>query len=877
MNHFFKSHNPALVSNNELPHSAMQKLKFCIAFFSAALLGMASAAWAADDTDDAQGQDVRFNEQLLRQYGGEVVDISRFSRKNTALPGQYRADVYINQRLIGRKEIDVREVQEMLEAQPCFNLALLEELGVDLQKLSLQNKAALENEPDRCFMLPELIDSAYVTFDSSTLKLDVSIPQAIMLRKPRRYVNPEQWDDGVTAARLNYNANIYHYSSGGKSTTQSFLGLRAGLNMGAWRFRHIGNLTHDSDNGTSYNHTQNYLQRSIEPVKGKLTIGDSYTSGQFFDSYGFRGVQLATDERMYPESLRGFAPIVRGTANSNARVQIYQNNNIIYETNVSPGPFEIEDLYPTGWYSGDLEVVVTEADGSIRRFTVPYAASVNALRPGVTHYAATVGRYRNSASDQTPMVSQVTLQHGFTNNVTLYGGSLVSPDYYSILVGSALNTYWGAFGLDATYARVEDVPGYGTMSGKSVRLSYSKHIAPSDTNIDISFSRHLSEGYITFPNAMYFRDAQQSLSSFSPAHDTDLPRSRLQATINQNLGKGAGSIYFMGSTQDYWNRSGHDTQFQFGYNNSYKDINYGVFLSRQYSVSEKKWSNRFMITVGIPLGNGVGYPYSRTTAQYDSGSKTTTLQESVSGVTGEDLQIAYNLNATHINNDNTKDTNSMGGSVNYKAPFATLGAGFTRANNYTQTRLSMSGGIVAYQGGVVLAPDLSDTVAIIEAQHAAGARISNNNGVKLDSQGHAVVSNLTVFSENEVVIDPKGLPLNVSLNSTSERVAPTADAIVQVTFETENTGRAAVLRALMSNGKPLPFGANVFDEKNQQVGSIAQAGKIIAIGLKTDHGVLTVKWGESSSQQCTLNYALPAMAENSKESFVTVSEILSCI
>ena len=130
---------------------------------------------------------------------------------------------------------------------------------------------------------------------------------------------------------------------------------------------------------------------------------------------------LGSDDRMYPESQRGYAPVVRGIANSNARVQVRQNGNIIYETTVAPGAFEIDDLYPTG-YGGNLDVVVTEADGTQHISTVPYAAAVNALRPGVTRYSASIGQYRDPTVDIHPFVAQFTVQRGINNLFTLYGG-----------------------------------------------------------------------------------------------------------------------------------------------------------------------------------------------------------------------------------------------------------------------------------------------------------------------------------------------------------------------------------------------------------------------------------------------------------------------
>ncbi|QLK87715.1 hypothetical protein E3U36_05420 [Arsenophonus endosymbiont of Aphis craccivora] len=72
----------------------------------------------------------------------------------------------------------------------------------------------------------------------------------------------------------------------------------------------------------------------------------------------FNGLALASDERTLPDSLRGYAPVVRGVANTTATVTIKQNGNQIYEKTVSPGAFSITDLYPTS-YNGDLDVEIT--------------------------------------------------------------------------------------------------------------------------------------------------------------------------------------------------------------------------------------------------------------------------------------------------------------------------------------------------------------------------------------------------------------------------------------------------------------------------------------------------------------------------------------
>ena len=168
------------------------------------------------------------------------------------------------------------------------------------------------------------------------------------------------------------------------------LDLTAGINFGSWHLRQRSSVDVASGVPSGYQNIATYLAHDIPSIRSDLTVGDSFTDGAVFDSFGFRGISLASDDQMLPDSQLEYAPIVHGIARTNARVVITQNGNTILETTVSPGAFEINDLYATG-YGGDLHVTVYEADGSQDSFTVPYASVVQLLRPGVWRYTAVAG------------------------------------------------------------------------------------------------------------------------------------------------------------------------------------------------------------------------------------------------------------------------------------------------------------------------------------------------------------------------------------------------------------------------------------------------------------------------------------------------------
>ena len=150
----------------------------------------------------------------------------------------------------------------------------------------------------------------------------------------------------------------------------------------------------------------------------------------------------------------GYAPQIRGNAKTNAKVEIRQQGQLIYQTTVAPGRFEINDLYPTG-FGGELEVSVIESNGEIQKFAVPYASVVQMLRPGLSRYSLTVGEFRDRDIDLTPWVTQGKYQRGVNNYLTAYTGFQLAEDYGSALVGAAFATPIGAISLDVTHAQAD--------------------------------------------------------------------------------------------------------------------------------------------------------------------------------------------------------------------------------------------------------------------------------------------------------------------------------------------------------------------------------------------------------------------------------------
>jgi outer membrane usher protein len=598
---------------------------------------------------------------------------------------------------------------------------------------------------------------------------------------------------------------------------------------------------------------------------------------------------------MLPQSLQGYAPLIRGVANTNAKVTVRQNGVQIYQTTVAPGPFQISDLYPTG-YGGTLDVTVTEANGQVTTFSVPYASVAQLLRPGITRFDIAVGELRDATINDKPAVVQATVQHGFNNLLTGYAGLVGSQGYAAALVGAAIDTRYGALAVDLTQANAH-IPGYSTQSGQSMRVTYSKIIPSTHTTLSVAAYRYSTGGFLSLTQAEQARNyAREGINAFdyvppstvqmidgvpeqsvlTPAQQAALngsafttnpilsatgiqrQRNNFTLSLNQRLGQNGGSIYANVTASDYWNTSGNSTQFQVGYNNHFHRLNYGISATRSVTPLGR-YDNEYFVNFSLPLGESPHAPTFMLNVTHDqtNGSQD---QAIVNGAFGSDNQFDYSATGSH-----SSDGGGNSGSVNvgYRSPYAVFNASYGDGSGYSQASAGVTGVIVAHPGGVTFGQPTGDTIGIVYVPGAAGAQLQSAPGARIDRFGYAVVPYLTPYNLNTVQIDPKGLPLDVQLDATSAQVAPYEGAVVMLKFKTEN-GRALIVHATLENGEPLPFGAEVFNEKGTSLGVVGQGGQILVRGVNLS-GRLNVRWDDNgATQSCSFDYQVAARTKGKK-------------
>jgi outer membrane usher protein len=818
-----------------------------VAAFASLVLMLPTAAQAADSLAA-----VEFNSDFLQGGAGQRIDLARFARTSPVLPGDYFVDLDVNQEWVARVKVRFVAQPNTTNAEPCIDEVLLARLGVT------DAAARMAMASGGCADLRSVAQGARVDYDQAALRLSVSIPQAMLSRRARGYVSPEFWDQGVPSATLAYDTSLFRSASAGTTTTSIYVGIAAGVNLGSWHFRQRSTIS-GVDGAWRFQNVAAYVQHDLPGMNASLTIGDAFTDGAVFDSFGFRGVLLATDDRMRPESQQGYAPIVRGIARTNARVRVTQNGSLLLETTVSPGPFEIGDLYPTG-YGGDLQVTVLEADGAQQSFAVPYASLVQLLRPKTWRYSLAAGELSRGGSPSGDYFVQGAVQRGFTNSITGYAGAALAPGYTSALIGVAVNTPLGAFAVDATVAQAR-ITAEDPDQGYSVRLSYSKVVPGILTNVSVAAYRHSSGGYWSMRDATGARAADREGRGFG---SVQRQRNRFQINLSQDLGGGRGSLYLSGSATSYWGQANSVTHLQAGYNNVARlgkyNLNYGLSYSRQRDDATGKADDRMLLTLSAALGERANAP--RLAVNIAREHERMNGQVSFGGTFGSGDAFSYNAGAVFSPGANSA---SLGGA--YRAPFATLSASVSGGDRFTQFAAGASGGLVLHPGGVTLANQLGETIGIVSAPGAEGAIVSSGAGTRIDGRGYAVVPSLMPYRMNEVSINPEGIGPDVELKATSQQVAPRANSVVFLKFETA-TGQGVMIDGRMADGTAVPFGASIYDDQDAEIGITGQDGQIFLRGIPQT-GTLQVKWGDTPDSRCNLDYRLLPVRRDNAAMFKT--------
>lgn len=751
-------------------------------------------------------------------------------------PGNYLFDIYLNNQIVDIKEVELRDINNKLT--PCLSSQQLENYGVNIKKIGISktNCANLSKIP---YIITNVIFSEQ--------KLNISIPQIYLDNKEKGYIAARNlWNNGINAFILNYNAMVNNISGDNYSNNFSYFQLSPRINLGAWRFYNQTNWNKNKNNNGKWENVYNYAERAINSINSRVTLGDSSTPSEIFNSVPFRGVMLAKDDSMIASIQSQFSPTIRGIARTQAIVEVKQNNFTVYKTSVAAGPFELSDFLPTS-SNGILEVTVYESDGSEQYFTVPFNKPAIAVRQGYLNYHTMLGEYRptNSRIDKAAIV-QGSAIYGLPWNMTILGGFQGAKNYQSVAlgVGSDLGNI-GAISIDAIASHSQK-KNQDTQSGAAWRLQYSKALLATNTMIALSSYQYASPG---------FNDINNVLDTYQDDDYTTLQTKNYTTLSLIQSFKSLGNFTLSGSKRKFYNNS-NETSYSASYWYGWKYASLSLSLAKTNTIrnNKKESDNIFNLQLSIPLERLTN---TDTTLRYQTISNKNGSDSNLIDLAGSayDHQLNWNV-SQNLYSDSDSNTSSLG--LGWTGTYGKVTSNYSYNKNVTQKGAAISGGFIASENNVTFSQTIGNTAALIEAPHVTGSQVNSYPGLHTDFKGNAVLSNLTPYQVNVVSIDPTTLPDNVELPQTDMKVIPTKGAIINTQFTTR-VGERVLININTHNNKKISFGSIVKLENNTNIMGIVNDNSQVYLSGLPEKGTLVLYSGK---EQCNLYYNLKDKENN---------------
>ncbi|MCF5765060.1 fimbrial biogenesis outer membrane usher protein [Aeromonas veronii] len=765
----------------------------------------------------------KFNSAFLR--GVDIADLEIFLDHNGMSAGLYRVELYVNEQLLSMENI-VFKLNDG-DVKPCISAELMMKIGVKEELISSYSN-------DMACVNIEAIDSANWSYDSSVQRLRLSFPQTALKYRSRNYVEPALWDQGVTAAFLNYqlNSRFDHSKQSGDSRSH-YLGLNSGLNIGPWRLRNQSSLDAVDDKG-SWKTLRTYVERDLTEWRSQLSAGQIYSRSEVFEGPALLGLQIHSDNSMLPDDLQGYSPVVTGVAETNATVEIRQGGNLVYSASVAPGPFEFRDI-PTYGSNGDLEITVIEADGTRKSRTQGFGMLPVMVREGTSRYQFSLGQLDNDLLDKTDQwYFSADGAYGALSDLTFYGGVEGMQHYYALNAGVGIGSRFGSLSFDVTHSDSDTRMGH--YQGQSYRFRFGRVFHDAGTTLALAGYRYATEDYRNL------HDHIQDYSTKGLTPYSSRVRSNMSISLTQQLPSNWGGLNFSASEQDYWDNRPKSRSISASYGHNWERLSYQFGVQKTHS---DRGSNDtlFSLNASHPLFWGAGSHTLSLGGNWKQRGDDSSNYQNL-GLSGSWDNYGYNLSSSRDSLGNQR----WSASTNLRSAFGEGGVGYSSGKGYQSASAHWSGSLIAHAGGLNAAPSFYDGAILVEVPGQEGVGFRGSRA-KTGSNGFALLESMSPYRRNELSVDASTLAAGVELADGNAQVVPRRGAIAYTSITAHKVNRVQ-FTLLDSSGQPYPFGTQL-EALDGTLLSIADPyGRALAL-LNKQEGELVIRGG---NRLCTVPY-----------------------
>ncbi|NIH33120.1 fimbria/pilus outer membrane usher protein [Hafnia paralvei] len=765
------------------------------------------------------------------------------------LPGDYFVNIRVNGKIVAKQM--VKFVSNGIDLSPCLQ-------SNELPKFGINKKYFDEKQSNqRCIDLSSN-QKLKVNYDYNHQNLDIFVPDKFLLSTSIGVAPQELWDDGVPAFLMGYKTYIQRTqlnSFNSNSYMSRYVQLTPGVNVGGWRLRNSSSWDQYGKSKGKFQSLYTYLERGINSIHSRFTLGESYTGGEIFESIPFRGVKVESDDSMVSYEQRTFSPIVRGIARTQARVEVRQNGYLIDSVMVPAGKFELTNLQNTG-SSGELKVSVFENDGSVQYFTVPYTAPAIALRDGYLKYSISSGTYRASkvGIKPNPFTSFEAI-YGLPWNITAYGGFQGGRHYQATSLGSGLMLgAYGAISLDSSVSHSQKKNSKSAEYGTRWRLRYSNYLN-SGMSFLFSGEEYESKGFHSLTDTFdsWCIDGDKC---FQSSYREPSLRNQFAVNLSQSL-NGWGNITLSGTKREFWGSNNKSLNYSLGYS---KNIFHSSTLSLNWSKSRiydasGNAKNDYLASLwlSVPLSNGISSSYQMINQKGGRNDQEFGIYGDVS-----ERQLHWDVREKfHHERSDVKTSSAL--RLAYKGTYGEVGGSYYYSKYSKQMGLNMQGNLLlTKESGFVASQQQGDTLALVTLPGVSGAKVGYWAGVQTDFRGYTTTGYLQPYNRNRIYVNSLSLPSDVSLSETETSVVPTKGAVVIAKLAAK-VGKKALVYIELPDGKPAPFGSVVtMDGESNSGGIVGEDGSVYLTGIsEKKSSKIKVQWGRDSNKQCKADILIP--------------------
>ena len=764
-----------------------------------------------------------FDTDALKTNGLDTAIADYYSMAARFTPGYHNVTVNIN----GKKRT-LMPVKFDEEGTPCIDKEFLENAGLIKQI-----------KRGTCPKIHQYWSGSTIESSPDIEEISVVVPpEALDPDFGRQFAEVR----GGRAAMLNYSMFGTHNQYDDENADRFQSTLEMGFNAGDWIVRSAQFISDGSDQDFDIDSSYTYAQRTFTDYGVMVQGGQINVANSRFSIPSIYGVQMMPDTALLPQNGTGVE--VSGIARyPQARVDIRQGGQLIYSTLVPAGPFNLDDV-PLANLNTDLNVTVTETDGSENRFTVSastFRSNHVGRAPGFT---MAVGRVEDMEDSRYENPWVVSANNGWSINkrMNFLAGMVMADNHYYGFSGNIdtvpMQNLYASLGFLASIDNQTQTDGNKTTLDLGYSLPYG---------IGIS----LGGSYGT-PD---YREMQELYGD-----EDDISQTKYDSNVGINwsnamLGRFSLSYY----RNESWNSEYDSRRFITSWSQTFKYFNVSVNWESDVSRNDSSDNDQFYVNVSIPLGR--------------TGVTTSSWYRESEGRSSYGTRAMGSLNAENqytvgVTQDHDENTTSWDSSLNSNLHYTNLAlaAGGDNDSN-TNYSAALSGGMVAHGDGVTFSPyRVADTYAIASLDKpVAGVEIDTSRGaVWTDKWGQAVIPALSPFRESTIEVNTQSLPGNLDVRNGSTAIKASHGAVAKWEFATLSQ-RRVLLSINRADGTPLPEGVSIVNGAGEYVTTAPEDGVIFLNDISASQQL----YAKLDDGRCKLTYTLPEAELNKFNEEVT--------